>query len=104
MLFYSHMPGRLDKLLKVIQPVDWLVMQSSQQSCHQKTDFMCLVWCLGMAFISFYFILLVYLLHTTITLQEIKKTVSDGVTSTLVSLTMLKRQIIQQAKSCGMRA
>jgi len=38
MLFYSHMPGRLDKLLKVIQPVDWLVMQSSQQSCHQKTD------------------------------------------------------------------
>ena len=30
MLFYSHMPERLDKLLKVIQPVDWLVMQSSQ--------------------------------------------------------------------------
>lgn len=38
MLFYPHMPGRLDKLLKAIQPVDWLVMQSSQQLCQQQTD------------------------------------------------------------------
>ena len=38
MLFYPHMPGRLDKMLKAIQPADWLVMQSFQQLCHQQTD------------------------------------------------------------------